>query len=96
MTYWFQDFANYPATARAVASAAPPGAEVTMMLTGLVGKVCAFAKAAQPMSPIAASRRCFIMSPSRVSQRAFYCPTRVCFPNKGSAIQSAVNGRNCS
>lgn len=38
----------------------------------------------------------FIMSPSRVSQRAFYCPTRVYFPNKGSAIRSAVNGRNCS
>ena len=52
--------------------------------------------AAQPMSPIAASKRCFIMSPSRVSQRAFYCPTRVYFPNKGSAIRSAVNGRNCS
>jgi hypothetical protein len=59
-------------------------------------RVVAVAKAAQPMSPIAASRRCFIMSPSRVSQRAFYCPTRVYFPNKGSAIQSAVNGRNCS
>jgi hypothetical protein len=70
MTCWFQDFANCPTTARAVASAAPPGAEVTMMRTGLVGKV--------------------------FSQRAFYCPTRVYFPNKGSAIQSAVNGRNCS
>jgi hypothetical protein len=63
---------------------------------GLVGKVCAFAKAAQPMSPITASRKCFIISPYRVSQRAFYCPTRVNFPNKVSAIQSAVNGRNCN
>jgi hypothetical protein len=79
-----------------VASAAPPAAEVTMMLTGLVGKVCAFAKAAQPMSPIAASTTCFIISPYRVSQRAFYCPTRVNFPNKVSAIRSAVNGRNCN
>ncbi len=67
-----------------------------MMVTGLVGKVCAFAKAAQPMSPIAASTTCFIISPYRVSQHAFYCPTRVNFPNKVSAIQSAVNGRNCN
>ena len=90
MTCWFQDFANCPATARAVASAAPPAAEVTMMLTGLVGKVCAFAEAAQPMSPITASRTCFIISPYRVSQRAFHCPTRVNFPNK---VRHPVGGQ---
>ena len=74
---------------RAVASAAPPGAEVTMMLTGLVGKVCACGGRRDR------GQRC--SGDGEVQQFSHrFLPVVLAphFPKSVSAIQSAVNGRN--
>src|SRR5687767_13626236 len=103
MTCWFHRLESCSPTDRAIASAAPPAAEGTMMLTGLLGNVCAdtpvMPAASAPSASVAASNLAIVPSPTSLRSRVFrHSAARTGLYATGPAVAAAVGigylGRN--